>query len=114
MERIYNALSKNSKNSANLFTSTYHSSLLEASVTNSPRNLPDPCVGEIVGQEGLQPPLHQQELPYFNQAYNCSSRSAKLALEKLDSGFFSVSMSTAGVGDGFQGAPVLLLHGVCH
>lgn len=91
----------------------YHSSLLEASVTNSSSILPDPHVEEIMGQEGLQPPLHQQELPYFNQACNCSSRSAKLALEKFDSGFFSVSMSTAGVGDGFQGTPVLL-HGVCH
>lgn len=92
---------------------TYHPSLLEASVTTSPSNLPDRHA-EVVVEERLQPPLHQQEFPYFNQACNCSSRSAELALENRASGFFSVSMSTAGVGDGFQGMPILLLHGVCH
>lgn len=40
---------------------TYHPNLLEASVSN----LPDPHV-EVVVEEGLQPLLHQQELPYFN------------------------------------------------
>lgn len=79
---------------------TYHSSLLEASINNSSSKLPDPQVGEVVVEEGLQPPLHQQELPYFNQARNCAP-AALQNLEKLASRLFSVYMSTAG--DGFQG-----------
>lgn len=54
---------------------TYHSSLLEASSSN----LPDSHVGEVVVEEGLQPPLHHQELPCFNQACNC----APAALQNL-------------------------------
>lgn len=58
---------------------TYHLSLLEASINNSSSKLPDPQVGEVVVEEGLQPPLHKQELPYFNQARNC----APAALQNL-------------------------------
>lgn len=94
---------------------TYHSSLLEVSVNNSPSNLSDPHVGEIVVEEGLQPPLHQQELPYFNQARNCSCRSAKLALEKLDSRLFSVYLSIQQEQEmASKEIPFLLLHDVCH
>lgn len=94
---------------------TYHSSLLEVSVNNSPSNLSDPHVGETVVEEGLQPPLHQQELPYFNQARNCSCRSAKLALEKLDSRLFSVYLSIQQEQEmASKEIPFLLLHDVCH
>lgn len=92
---------------------TYHSSWLEVSVNNSPSNLSDPHVGEIVVEEGLQPPLHQQELPYFNQARNCSCRSAKLALEKLDSRLFSVYLSIQQEQEmASKEIPFLLLHDV--
>lgn len=51
---------------------TYYSSLLEASVTDSSSNLSDAHVGDVMVEAGLQPPLQQLELPYFNQPCCCA------------------------------------------